>query len=264
MGGAEPEAKRLFNMQRNIDVRTPESIAFSYELAGLGSRFLALVIDMLLQFGVLAALAAGIVLAATRIEPAKHVASGTEKLAGGIAVALVVFVLFAIFFGYFIVFEALWSGQTPGKRCSAYASFATAVTRSISWRRAGAQSRARRRMLLGFYAFSRDQHADVAREQAYRRFRGGYDRRARRAMAMPASLDEGGGAAVCPTRYLSGDERSLIRRFIERRETLAPQARQELAAHRRARSRSRARGFAAIGRRSRCSSAFRFRTGSCP
>lgn len=32
------------------------------------------------------------------------------------AIAVVVTVLFIIYFGYFIVFEAFWNGQTPGKR----------------------------------------------------------------------------------------------------------------------------------------------------
>ena len=42
-------------MDRDVDVRTPESIAFSYQLAGLGSRFLAVAIDQLLQVAVVVA-----------------------------------------------------------------------------------------------------------------------------------------------------------------------------------------------------------------
>ena len=68
-------------MDRNLDVRTPESIALTYELAGLGSRFLAVVIDMLLQILVAAALLVGLVMAAARIAPSVHVAhSGAGKL----------------------------------------------------------------------------------------------------------------------------------------------------------------------------------------
>ena len=36
-------------MDRTLEVRTPESIAFSYELAGVGSRFLALAVDLTIQ-----------------------------------------------------------------------------------------------------------------------------------------------------------------------------------------------------------------------
>ncbi len=38
-------------MDRTLDVRTPESIQFSYELAGVGSRFLAVTLDLLIQIG---------------------------------------------------------------------------------------------------------------------------------------------------------------------------------------------------------------------
>ncbi len=42
-------------VERNVEVSTPESIAFSYELAGLGSRFLAVVLDLMIQLAVLLA-----------------------------------------------------------------------------------------------------------------------------------------------------------------------------------------------------------------
>src|SRR5579862_9301641 len=40
-------------MERSVTVRTPESIAFHYELAGLGSRFLAILADFVLQVALL-------------------------------------------------------------------------------------------------------------------------------------------------------------------------------------------------------------------
>jgi uncharacterized RDD family membrane protein YckC len=217
-------------VQRNIDVRTPESIAFSYELAGLGSRFLALVIDMLLQFGVLAVLAVGVVLAATRIEPAKHLASGAEKLADGIAVALVVLAVFAIFFGYFIIFEAFWSGQTPGKRVLGVRvvrdggypiDFGAALVRNLV--RVGELS-------LGFYAFSAISMLVSPENKRLGDLAAGtiVVRDAR--LAMPAALMKEAEPQYSPTRYLSGDERSLIRRFLDRRDALTPERRRELAA----------------------------------
>ena len=42
----------------SYDLRTPEQIDLQYDLAGLGSRFMAMVIDMLIQGAVVAALAA--------------------------------------------------------------------------------------------------------------------------------------------------------------------------------------------------------------
>ncbi|MGA2760200.1 MAG: RDD family protein, partial [Candidatus Cybelea sp.] len=102
-------------MDRTVEVRTPESIAFSYELAGLGSRFLALVVDQAIQFATLGAIFAGIVLAASRLP--KHLAppDATEKLGVSFAIAFFISVAFAVLFGYFILSEAVWNGQTPGK-----------------------------------------------------------------------------------------------------------------------------------------------------
>ncbi|MBV9264227.1 MAG: RDD family protein, partial [Candidatus Eremiobacteraeota bacterium] len=56
-------------MDRTIDVRTPESIAFSYELAGLGSRFLALALDQLIQIVTLLAIVVGMALVLQHVPP---------------------------------------------------------------------------------------------------------------------------------------------------------------------------------------------------
>ncbi|HEY4433469.1 MAG TPA: hypothetical protein VGM99_03620, partial [Candidatus Cybelea sp.] len=89
-------------MDRTVDVRTPESIAFSYELAGLGSRFLALMVDQVIQIGTLIAIFLGIVLAASRV-PDRHVIAATsDKVAESAAIALIVAVVFIVMFGYFI------------------------------------------------------------------------------------------------------------------------------------------------------------------
>ena len=85
----------------SLAVVTPESVAFSYEVAGMGTRFLALLIDHLLQICFLSTLI--IASAALRL-----LSQWTMVLytAGG-----TLFVLL-----YFIIFEILWRGQTPGKR----------------------------------------------------------------------------------------------------------------------------------------------------
>jgi uncharacterized RDD family membrane protein YckC len=103
-------------MERSVTVRTPESIAFHYELAGLGSRFLAVAIDLLIQ----------IILAFCAIVSTAYAVQGMNRFltslhlkpsqTDSIIVAGAVVVYFIIFFGYFIVFEAWWNGQTPGKR----------------------------------------------------------------------------------------------------------------------------------------------------
>lgn len=85
-------------------VPTPERVSFEYRLAGPGSRFVAQAIDLLILAGVLIALVFAVITLA--------VVTGNGRL------AVLVFVLttFVLVFGYFWFFEALWTGQTVGKR----------------------------------------------------------------------------------------------------------------------------------------------------
>ena len=80
-------------------------------MAGIGSRFVALLLDHLIQFGVYLVLALVVltVLAATGHQ-------GVGTLGSKWFFAAVIFVAFLIFWGYFALFEAFWHGQTPGKR----------------------------------------------------------------------------------------------------------------------------------------------------
>jgi uncharacterized RDD family membrane protein YckC len=90
-------------------IETPEQTLLEFPLAGIGSRFVALAVDTILQGAtilVLALVVWGVVAGRPLLTR-----SGSQWL---IASVLVLF--FIINFGYFAFFEALWSGQTPGKR----------------------------------------------------------------------------------------------------------------------------------------------------
>ena len=91
-------------------IDTPEQVHLEFTLAGIGSRFMALLIDTLLQalvyFGVF-------LLAVFIIGIAPGVTIGHL---GTWAAAITVLFLFCIYWGYFATFETLWKGQTPGKR----------------------------------------------------------------------------------------------------------------------------------------------------
>lgn len=103
-------------MDRTLEVRTPESIAFSYELAGLGSRFLAVAIDMTIQTLVMVGIVGGLIYAGTHMPGAVRDVSVPSKIETNLALAFIVAIVFLIYFGYFILFEAFWNGQTPGKK----------------------------------------------------------------------------------------------------------------------------------------------------
>ncbi len=95
-------------MAREIVVVTPENIPLQMELAGLGSRFGALLLDIIIVCLVLIPLW-------MIVYP---VALATLGAAGLTSVVTGIFIIatFLFLFGHFIVFELLWNGQTPGKR----------------------------------------------------------------------------------------------------------------------------------------------------
>jgi uncharacterized RDD family membrane protein YckC len=96
--------------QRVVTIRTPENIELSYALAGPASRAVAYLFDVFLMFAVFQVLINLMVSAFGLLIGALGVAS--DMWVAGIA-ALATFVLYN---GYFIVFEWLLNGQTPGKR----------------------------------------------------------------------------------------------------------------------------------------------------
>jgi len=106
-------------MSREILVITPENIEIEYELAGIGTRFLANLIDsayQLLSFiivFVVAGIVYSVIAAAASTNPTAKVIS---TFLGEIGSALTIIAVFLVMWGYFIYFEIAWNGQTPGKR----------------------------------------------------------------------------------------------------------------------------------------------------
>ncbi len=93
-------------------VYTPEQVAITYTLAGLGTRFAAAFVDTCLQAIIILAALLGMGLLSLA-DPFNMLA--TPDLAWW-EIALLILVLFLIFWGYYMFWETLWSGQTPGKR----------------------------------------------------------------------------------------------------------------------------------------------------
>jgi len=99
-------------VQDRLHIITPEGVAFSYEVAGIGSRFAAMVVDTLLQGGLLMLLTlggGGVLNLLNTSFPA--LARASPWAMGGMILAA-----FLVVWGYFPFFEILWNGQTPGKR----------------------------------------------------------------------------------------------------------------------------------------------------
>lgn len=95
-----------------VNIDTPENVAFNYEIAGLGSRFIAALVDSLiivLTLGVLYAVVLGSI-NLTRFT------LGLGDLAATWSLAFLVLMSFLILWGYYVLFETLWNGRTLGKR----------------------------------------------------------------------------------------------------------------------------------------------------
>jgi uncharacterized RDD family membrane protein YckC len=90
-------------VQETMRIATPEGVSLELSLAGLGSRFVALLADTLLQGVALGLLIVALVVADT----------------GGFAFeAIVALAVFALLFVYPVAFELAAGGRTPGKRWS--------------------------------------------------------------------------------------------------------------------------------------------------
>ena len=96
-------------MDQEISVSTPESVEFSHEPAGIGSRFVASIVDMALQVTMILGVSPIFSLWSLSQEPAF---SGLTTW----TVAAAIFLVFLLIWGYHIFFEMLWNGQTLGKR----------------------------------------------------------------------------------------------------------------------------------------------------
>lgn len=94
-----------------LSIETPELVAIQMPIAGIGSRFIALLVDylvwipsMLMIGKIFSYILPGI--------------SAFNRLSEQWAIALYTFLIFLFNWGYFTLFEAFGNGRTPGKRAA--------------------------------------------------------------------------------------------------------------------------------------------------
>jgi uncharacterized RDD family membrane protein YckC len=92
-----------------LSIETPELVAIEMPVAGIGSRFAALLVDYVIWLVAVV----GIGMLVALIDPSLYRFSA---LGAKWATAVEVFIPFLLFWGYFTLFEAFWDGRTPGKR----------------------------------------------------------------------------------------------------------------------------------------------------
>ncbi len=91
-----------------LTIETPEQTSLEFPLAGIGSRFLAIALDMLLQLG--AYIVLGLFAARFRWR-AFFRRSGSNG-----RIAIVIFLAFQFNLVTTRLLKRMWNGQTPGKR----------------------------------------------------------------------------------------------------------------------------------------------------
>lgn len=109
---AQAAPANLPTYQQGLDelvIETPERVELYYTRAQVGNRFLAAFIDHLIQLSILAGLALGAYMAQDALD-------WIWKGLGDWLLAGVILLSFFIYTSYFVIFETIWNGQTPGKR----------------------------------------------------------------------------------------------------------------------------------------------------
>ncbi|MGI8810180.1 MAG: RDD family protein [Acidimicrobiales bacterium] len=208
-----------------ISVATPEGVTLDVTLAGAGSRFAAGVIDQLLRSAVLVAL---VILVA--------IVGESSDTSSGLLLAAIFVALFLVQFAYDVLFETLAAGRTPGKRWTGLrvvkagggpVGFVTSALRNIL------------RIvdiLPGFYLvgilsvlFTKNNQrlGDLAAGTLVVRER-------RQRTDLPRSMPPASGgldadSGLWDVSAISAEEVATVRRFLDRRATLAPAAREKLA-----------------------------------
>jgi uncharacterized membrane protein SpoIIM required for sporulation/uncharacterized RDD family membrane protein YckC len=101
------------SLSQTVDIETPELVVVSYTVAGLGSRVYAGAIDLLICIVLFVGVLFGLVFvgATTSIMRPTQAAPSTAWVT-----AVLVLAQFTILWGYYVLFEGLRDGQTPGKR----------------------------------------------------------------------------------------------------------------------------------------------------
>jgi len=110
-------SRPIIETEETLIIETPERVQLEFALASIGNRFLAVAIDHFLQY-LSMFIIAWIMLSLAGFS-SSDVADASEKIVKEMpkwVVAILILALFLTFAGYFILFEWLWNGQTPGKR----------------------------------------------------------------------------------------------------------------------------------------------------
>jgi uncharacterized RDD family membrane protein YckC len=96
-----------------LSIETPDHVSLRLPVAGLGSRFLALLVDTVIQVAAYLLFIFAIVLLFSGVHTASAQPASSQFRAW--TMAILIFLHFLLYWGYFTLFEGFWHGKTPGK-----------------------------------------------------------------------------------------------------------------------------------------------------
>ena len=110
-------SRHIIQTEETLIIETPERVPLEFALASIGNRFLAVAIDHFFQFLSMFLIAWFFMWLSGYT--ADQLVEAPEALFGQApkwTIAVMIVIVFVVFAGYFILFEWLCNGQTPGKR----------------------------------------------------------------------------------------------------------------------------------------------------
>ncbi len=109
---------QIIETEETLIIETPERVQLAFALASIGNRFLAVLIDHIIQYLTILAVVyffLSITGAGNAIQEGGGAMTVLQEMSKW-TIAIMIIVLFLLFTGYFVFFEWIWNGQTPGKR----------------------------------------------------------------------------------------------------------------------------------------------------
>lgn len=110
---------QVIETEETLIIETPERVPLAFALASIGNRFLAVAIDHFIQYFTIIVVAWALLSLTdaggnpfTKGDSGESVFEDMSKW----TLAILILIVFLLFSGYFVFFEWLWNGQTPGKR----------------------------------------------------------------------------------------------------------------------------------------------------
>lgn len=105
-------------MDETVFISTPDHVSLEFELAGPGSRFSAYVIDFILSALLIVVIVFIFFFTGGLFALRSLITSSQSNASWGVSwiSAILVLIIFLINWGYYVFFEWLWQGSTPGKK----------------------------------------------------------------------------------------------------------------------------------------------------